>query len=80
MSCFVVMAVKPADEGKSRLSNMLREDERKDLNIKMFRHVFDVARKVVSTGNIIVISRSGALLDEARAGGAHGLAHPVARL
>ncbi len=73
MSCFVVMAVKAADEGKSRLSNALDAAKRKQLNIRMFRHVFDVVRKVVAAENIIVISRSEALLDEARAGGAHGL-------
>ena len=73
MSCFVVMAVRPVDEGKSRLSKVLNSSDRKSLNIKMFRHVFEVVRKVVSPENIIVISRSEALLDEARAGGARGV-------
>lgn len=72
MSCFVVMAVRPVDEGKSRLSKTLSEDDRKSLNIKMFRHVFEIARKVFPAENIVVISRSEALLDEARSAGAHG--------
>ncbi len=72
MSCFVVMAVRPVDEGKSRLAGHLNIEERKVLNIKMFRYVFDVARDVVPTSNVVVISRSDALLDEARAAGAHG--------
>jgi 2-phospho-L-lactate guanylyltransferase len=72
MSCFVVMAVRPVDEGKSRLSATLDAEKRKSLNINMFRHVFNVVGKVVPTQNIVVISRSEALLDEARAGGAHG--------
>jgi 2-phospho-L-lactate/phosphoenolpyruvate guanylyltransferase len=72
VSCFVVMAVRPVDEGKSRLASTLDADQRKLLNIKMFRHVFEVVRKVVPAGNVVVISRSEALLDEARAGGAIG--------
>ena len=72
MSCFVVMAVRPVDEGKSRLSDALTAEQRKILNIKMFRHVFDVVRKIVPADHIVVISRSGILLDEARSGGAHG--------
>lgn len=73
MSCFIVMAVKAADEGKSRLSEALDADDRKSLNLRMFRHVFEVVRTVVAACNIIVISRSETLLEEARAGGAHGL-------
>lgn len=72
MSCFVVMAVRPVDQGKSRLSPVLNADERKALNIRMFQHVFATVRKVVPAGNVVVISRSEALLDEARAGGAIG--------
>lgn len=72
MSCFVVMAVRPVDEGKSRLSDALDDGKRKSLNIRMFRHVFETVRKVVPSENIVVISRSEALLDEARAAGAHG--------
>ena len=72
MNCFAVMAVRPVDEGKSRLADTLNAEQRKSLNIRMFRHVFDVIRKVIPAGNIVVISRSEALLDEARAGGAHG--------
>ena len=73
MSCFVVMAVKAADEGKSRLSEALDANDRKNLNIRMFRHVFKVARKVIRPENIVVISHSKALLDEAREGGASGV-------
>jgi 2-phospho-L-lactate guanylyltransferase len=72
MSCFAVMAVRPVDEGKSRLADELSADDRKSLNINMFRHVFDIVREVVPVSCIIVVSRSEALLEEARAGGAHG--------
>jgi len=72
MSCFVVMAVRPVDEGKSRLSTVLDAEQRQLININMFRHVFRTAREVFPAGNIIVISRSEALLAEARASGAVG--------
>jgi 2-phospho-L-lactate guanylyltransferase len=72
MSCFVVMAVKAIDEGKSRLSATIADEDRKLLNIKMFRHVFNIVRKVIPAERVVVISRSEALLDEARAGGAYG--------
>lgn len=80
MSCFVVMAVRPVDEGKSRLSKTLSEDDRKSLNIKMFRHVFEVVRKVFPAENIVVISRSEALLEQARSAGAHGEAETGSEL
>lgn len=72
MNCFVVMAVRPVDEGKSRLAGTIDQNDRTNLNISMFRHVFDIVKKVVPAQNIVVISRSSALLDEARANGAHG--------
>lgn len=67
------MAVRPVDEGKSRLSETLNADDRKSLNIRMFTHVFSMIREVVPADEIIVISRSTALLDTARAAGAHGI-------
>lgn len=67
------MAVRPVDEGKSRLASQLDINERKSLNISMFQHVFDVIREVVPASNVIVISRSDALLEEARVGGAQGV-------
>jgi 2-phospho-L-lactate guanylyltransferase len=72
MSCFVVMAVRPVDEGKSRLADVLDAHERKKLNIRMFRHVFEVVRKVVTADRIVVVSRSNSLLDEVRAAGGTG--------
>ena len=68
------MAVRPPGEGKSRLSPALSAEDRKLLNIKMFRHVFQVVREIITATRIVVISHSKALLDEARAGGAHGAA------
>lgn len=74
MTCFAVMAVRPVDEGKSRLADELTAGERVSLNINMFRHVFEVVSQVFPAENIVVISRSEPLLDEARARGAHGAA------
>jgi len=71
MSLFVLMAVRPIEEGKSRLAAKLTLDERKSLNLNMFRHVFEVVRQVVPPDRVIVISRSAALLEEIRTAGAH---------
>ena len=72
MNCFAILAVRPADEGKSRLAGTLNDEDRKSLNIRMFRHIFDVVKEVIPVENIVVISHSETLLEEARADGAHG--------
>lgn len=72
MSCFVIMAVRPFDEGKSRLAKILDIEQRKSLNSRMFGHVLKVANEVFPATAIVVISRSDELLDEVRSHGAHG--------
>lgn len=72
MTCYAILAVRPVDQGKSRLSDSLSNDERISLNYRMFRHVFSTMKEVFPAGRIIVISRSGTLLEEARMGGAFG--------
>lgn len=70
MACYAIIAVRPAAEGKSRLADTLTRDQRISLNYNLFRHVFAVAREVLTADRIIVISRSEDLLREARAGSA----------
>jgi len=72
MSCYAVLAVRPVDQGKTRLSETLSTDERISLNYRMFRHVFQITRQVYEADRIIIVSRSETLLEEARAGGAIG--------
>lgn len=71
MACHVIIPVRPANEGKSRLAGSLDPADRISLNNKLFRHVLGVAHQLVDADRITVISHSGELLDVARAVGAH---------
>jgi len=71
MACHVLLAVRPPGEGKSRLAGVLNDTARELLNYRMFQHILDVAQKVVLPAHITVVSRSAALLDQARAAGCH---------
>lgn len=74
MNAFLILAVRPPEEGKSRLAETLDHSERIDLNYKMFRHVLKVAMEVFKANRIVVVSRSDMVLDEARALGILALA------
>jgi len=56
MKLFAVIPVKPFAEGKSRLSGVLSDTDRRDLNRQMFEHVLCVAASVIGTSNTIVVS------------------------
>ncbi|WP_340315955.1 2-phospho-L-lactate guanylyltransferase [Rhizorhabdus argentea] len=71
MACYALLAVRPPGEGKSRLAGALSDAAREALNYSMFRHILGVTREVILPAHIIVVSRSEALLDEARAAGCH---------
>ncbi|KQX20023.1 MULTISPECIES: 2-phospho-L-lactate guanylyltransferase [unclassified Sphingomonas] len=74
MGCHLLLAVRPPEEGKSRLAETLDHSKRIELNFNMFRHSLKVGRELFRADRIIVVSRSPALLDEARALGAQALA------
>lgn len=74
MACWLVLAVRPLDDGKTRLSRTLSANDRKCLNLKMFQHVFSISREVFDPGRIVLVSRSEALLAEAEQAGMHRLA------
>jgi len=74
MDCRVLLAVRPPEEGKSRLAEALSATERFDLNNNMFRHVISIICQVVPPAALILVSRSEALLEEARVRGAQVLA------
>lgn len=71
MACHLLIAVRPPGEGKSRLAGALSDAAREALNYKMFRHVLGVVCEVMLPANIVIVSRSTTLLDEARAAGCH---------
>lgn len=74
MDCHLLLAVRPPEEGKSRLAEALDRAARIELNYNMFRHSLRVGSEVFQADRIVVVSRSPALLDEARALGAQALA------
>ena len=72
MACWLLLPVKPATNGKSRLSAVLSDAEREALNRRMFAHIFAVATSVVPAERCIVISNAPEYRDIARAAGAFG--------
>lgn len=69
MTTWAVVPVKPFNEGKSRLSSVLSESERCQLNVKCLCKTLDVLSGVNSIEKILVISRDpGALKIAAQAG------------
>lgn len=62
----IIIAVRPPEEGKSRLSPVLAPAQRAELNRRLFAHVAGVCRAFAGPDQCIVVSRSRELLDEAR--------------
>ena len=70
MSMWAIVPVKPLRRGKSRLSGVLSEDERSELNITLLGHTLEVLQQVKEISNTLVVSRDHAALTIARDMGA----------
>ncbi len=66
MSLWAIVPVKPLRRGKSRLSNLLTEEERTQLNKQLFCHTIEVLQLVDSVSDILVVSRDSHVLTMAR--------------
>jgi len=66
MSLWAIVPVKPLRRGKSRLSEILSEEERARLNHHLFSHTLDVLLQVNVISDILVVSRDTHVLTEAR--------------
>jgi 2-phospho-L-lactate guanylyltransferase len=66
MSLWAIVPVKPLRRGKSRLSAVLSEDERSQLNHQLFVHTIAVLKQVPAITDILVVSRDSDVLTEAR--------------
>lgn len=66
MSLWAIVPVKPLRRGKSRLSEILSEDERAHLNHQLFVHTIDILKQVDAITDILVVSRDSNVLTEAR--------------
>ncbi len=66
MSLWAIVPIKPLRRGKSRLSTILSEEERAQLNHQLFINTINVLRDVKSISDILVVSRDSDVLTEAR--------------
>lgn len=73
MSIWAVIPAKPAEEGKSRLADVLNRSQRMRLNRYLFRQTLAIVCTVFEPERVIVVSRDTALLGIAAAAGAQAL-------
>jgi 2-phospho-L-lactate/phosphoenolpyruvate guanylyltransferase len=66
MSLWAIVPIKPLRRGKSRLSEILSEDQRYQLNHQLFTNTIRVLRQVEAISDILVVSRDSDVLTEAR--------------
>ena len=66
MSLWAIVPVKPLRRGKSRLSAILSEEERNQLNQHLFTHTIEVLKKVDAISDILVVSRDSYVLTQSR--------------
>ena len=66
MSLWAIVPIKPLRRGKSRLSTILSEEERAQLNHQLFINTINVLRDVKLISDILVVSRDSDVLTEAR--------------
>lgn len=69
MSLWAIVPVKPLHRGKSRLSEILTDKERSQLNHQLFLHTIEVLKEVEQISDILVVSRDSNVLTEARDNG-----------
>jgi 2-phospho-L-lactate guanylyltransferase len=66
MTLWAIVPIKPLRRGKSRLSKILSDEERAQLNYQLFKNTIDVLKEVKSISEILVVSRDSDVLTEAR--------------
>lgn len=70
MTLWAIVPVKPLNYGKSRLAEVLTQDERADLNRRLLSHTLDTLTAMSEIESVLVVSRDSAALALARAYGA----------
>jgi 2-phospho-L-lactate guanylyltransferase len=70
MALWAIVPVKPLRRGKSRLAEVLSQDERVDLNRRLLSHTLDTLTAIPEIEQVIVISRDQEALSLAREYGA----------
>ena len=70
MTLWAIVPVKPLRRGKSRLAQVLTQDERKDLNRRLLAHTVDTLAAIPEIEHVLVVSRDPEALALAREHGA----------
>jgi len=70
MTLWAIVPVKPLRRGKSRLAEVLTQEERADLNRRLLAHTLDTLTAIPEIEHVLVISRDQAALALARDYGA----------
>jgi|SRR6185503_2461462 len=70
MTFWAIVPVKPLRRGKSRLSGILTEDERADLNRTLLQHTLQILSELKEMDEVLVVSRDPQVLTIARNYGA----------
>jgi 2-phospho-L-lactate/phosphoenolpyruvate guanylyltransferase len=66
MSLWAIVPVKPLRRGKSRLSAILSEEERNQLNQRLLTNTIEVLKRVEAISDILVVSRDSMVLTHSR--------------
>ncbi len=70
MTLWAIVPVKPLRRGKSRLAEVLTQEERADLNRRLLAHTLDTLTSIPEIEHVLVISRDQSALSLARDHGA----------
>jgi 2-phospho-L-lactate guanylyltransferase len=70
MTLWAIVPVKPLRRGKSRLADVLTQDERTDLNRHLLENTLDTLGKISEIEKVLVVSRDSEALSLARELGA----------
>ena len=70
MTLWAIVPVKPLRIGKSRLADVLTQDERADLNKRLLAHTLETLTTMPEFAHVLVVSRDPAVLSMARVHGA----------
>jgi len=70
MTMWAIVPVKPLGRGKSRLAEVLTQEERSDLNRRLLAHTLDILTAIPEIEHVLVISRDQSALALAREHGA----------
>ncbi len=70
MTVWAIVPIKPLRHGKSRLAEVLTQDERADLNRRLLAHTLDTLTAMPEIEHVLVVSRDQEALSIAREYGA----------